>query len=113
MVEIFTSSTTSALPVLSATVPSGIVGTGSHIDLDLNHSLDFILNADIGSFSNESASSTKTFYEFTSRYWDIMVYMALAFYILRRILGGHLIPHINPINEYGGVGDKPYGPKKP
>jgi len=110
MVEIFTASTSASLPVFQATVPAGIPGTGSSITLDLNHSLDTVLNATTGVFTNSSASSTDTFYEFTKPYWDTIMYLLLAFYILRRILGSHIVP---TFNKEGGIGNKPYGPKDP
>jgi len=111
IVEILNASTTAELPVFYAKIPNGVMGAGAEITLDLNHSLDFILNATTSSFANISASSTDTFYEFTSTYWNTIIYILLALYILRRILGSHIIP--KGINEYGGVGDKPYGPNKP
>lgn len=92
-ITIFSNTASSSLPVLRATVPPGIPGTGSSLVLDLNGVLDPFLNSTIGSFSNVSASSTQTLYEFTSYYWEIIVYLALGLYILRRILGLHLIPH--------------------
>jgi len=105
-VSIFTASTSAPIPVLSAVIPAGIVGSGSRITLDLNHSLDYILNRVPSSIS----TTTQTFYEVTSYYWNILVYLGLAFYILRRVLGFHIIP---TINKEGGVGDKPYGPQRP
>jgi len=92
-VEIFADTSSSSIPVISATVPSGVVGAGASITLNANNALDFILNATTSSFLNSSASSTETFYEITSRYWNIFVYLALGFWILRRILGSHIIGH--------------------
>jgi len=86
---------TGTVPIISATIPNGIVGAGAHIDLDVAHSLDFILNATTSSFTNSSASSTQTFYQITSYYWNIIIYLALAFYILSRLLSSHL---------FGGIG---------
>lgn len=96
IITILTASTTASLPVLSATVPNGVVGAGAHITLDLNHSLDYILYSNVGSFANESASSTDTFFNITNYYWKIMVYLAVAFYIMRRIMGSHIVPHFHP-----------------
>lgn len=91
MIEIFASSTNSQIPVISATIPSGVIGAGASITLDANHALDFILNATTSGFLNSSASSTDTLYEITSYYWELIVYACLGLYILRRILGSHLI----------------------
>ena len=89
LLEILVSSSTSSLPVISATVPSGVIGSGATISLDVNNALDFILDADVDSFG----TSTSTFYDTTSYYWNIIVYVALGFYIIRRIIGSHLIPY--------------------
>lgn len=109
-ISVLTASTTSSLPILRATVPPGIPGANSSLTLDFNHSLDSILNATIGTFSNVSASSTETLYEFTAPYWNTIIYILLAFYLLRRIIGSHIIPEFN---REGGVGNKQYGPIKP
>lgn len=86
--EIFAFDTaSSSLPVISATIPSGILGAGSSISLDANHALDFVLNATTSQFLNSSASSTETFFEFTNRYWSVLVYLGFGFYVLSRIIG--------------------------
>jgi len=90
-IEIFTASTSASIPIMSATIPTGIVGGGSTFTLDINHSLDSILYAKATDSSFGTSSST--FYETTSYYWNIIVYLALGLYILRRLLGAHLIPH--------------------
>jgi hypothetical protein len=92
--SIFSTTTERGLPVIDATIPPGIPGTGASIHLDLAHSLDFILNATTSSFANISASSTDTFYDITSYYWNIFVYISIALYLARRILGSHVIPKI-------------------
>jgi len=94
-IGIFLSSATSTIPTFSATIPSGVVGAGSHISLDLNGALNPILNATSSTFVSAEATSTQTFYQITSRYWDIFVYLALAFYILRRLLGSKVVPHLH------------------
>jgi hypothetical protein len=81
-----TSTATSSLPVISATIPSGIAGAGSHIDLNLAHSLDFVLNATTSQFANVSASSTETFYDITNRYWSYICYMLFGLYLVGRII---------------------------
>jgi hypothetical protein len=95
MIDILTASTSAYIPLIDVTIPAGVVGSGSHIRLDANNALDYILNATTSAFANVSASSTETFYEITSYYWDIFVYILLGLYILRRILGAHLIPQFN------------------
>lgn len=52
-----TSTGSSSIPVLRATVPNGVVGAGSSITLDLNHSLDYILYSTAAPFG----TSTETF----------------------------------------------------
>jgi len=89
--DILTSTTTTNLVVVDATLP--FFGN-PHIRLDLTNSLDFILNATTSQYSNVSASSTQTFYEITSSYWKIIVYVLTAFYILGRIIGRGIIPKI-------------------
>jgi len=89
--DIFANSASSSLVVLSATVPSILPGAGSHIELDLNGILDSTLNATSSFYSSVEATSTETFYEITSRYWNILVYVALGFYVFRRLLGSKLI----------------------
>lgn len=91
--EIFLSTTTRALVVMEATVPVGIPGAGSHIELDLTRSLDRFLYA-TSTFRSAEASSTDTLYDITSYYWDIVVYLGLALYLLRRVVGSSLIPNL-------------------
>jgi len=90
-ITILSNSASSSLPVISATVPSGVIGTGATVTLNANHALDFVLNATTSGFLNSSATSTDTFYTITSRYWDLLIYLVLGLWILRRILGSHLI----------------------
>jgi len=98
---IMATSTASSLTVIDATIPSGIAGAGSNIRLDLTGVLDPILNATSTRFNNVSASSTETFYEITSVYWDWFIYLSALMYILSRILGKNLIPHGHiKINKY-------------
>jgi len=86
--EIFAlDSASSSLPVISATIPNGVVGAGSSISLDANHVLDFVLYASTSQFLNSSASSTETFFEYTNRYWSVLVYLGFGFYVLSRIIG--------------------------
>jgi len=94
-VSIISTSTVGSLTILEATVPSGVVGTGSHIELDLTGVLDQFLSATTSGFSNATASSTETLFEYTNRYWKYFLYIMLLFYMLRRILGSHIIPDTN------------------
>lgn len=86
----FWTSTAKALPVISATIPNGVVGAGASITLDVAHSIDYILNATTSSFTNASASSTKTFYEITSPYWNAFIYILLGLYFISRIISMRL-----------------------
>lgn len=92
-VDIVSTTTTRDLVVLQATVPPGIPGAGASITLDLAHSLDFILNATSSSFISGFATSSATFYEITSGYWRIFVYIMALFYVLSRILGSFANVH--------------------
>lgn len=92
-VSIVSSTSTQPLVALHAVVPPTLPGAGSELTLSLDHVLDLGLNATSGPFLSGEATSTATFYEITSYYWEIVVYVLVALYILRRILGAHLIPH--------------------
>ena len=98
-IAILATTTTSAIPVINATVPNGVIGTGAHISLDLAHSLDYILNATSSIYNNASASSTQTLYQITSYYWNILVYVLTGLFILARVLGSHLIPRRSGKNK--------------
>jgi hypothetical protein len=92
-IEIISSNATSTLTVLNAKIPNGIPGTGSEITLNLNGVLDPYLNATTSGFSNETASSTETLGEFTLRYWEYIIYILALLYVIRRIIGSHVIPN--------------------
>lgn len=87
-INILSTSTVGSLTVINATVPAGIPGAGSTVHLDLTGSLDSVLGATVGTYG----TSTETLYEVTSYYWEILVYILAAMYLLRRILGSHVIP---------------------
>lgn len=91
--QIIATTSSSSLPILSATVPNGIVGSGATIEFDPTNAIDYILNAKVDDYNSSDVSTTTTFYEYTSFYWDMIVYILVAFYILRRILSSHVIPH--------------------
>jgi len=77
----------STLPIFNATIPDGVVGAGSSLTLDLADVV-WIFNAT----SSMTSSSTETLGEKVGFYWNLVVYLALGFYILRRLMGGRLIP---------------------
>jgi len=91
---IVATSTASSLTVLDVYVPMSLPGHGSHLRLDLTGVLDPILNATTSQFSNVSASSTLTFYEWTSVYWSYIIYLLTALYLIGRIIGSRIIPKI-------------------
>jgi len=91
-VSILSTSTVGSLTVLDATVPSGVMGSGSHIRLDLTGILDEYLNATTSGFNNSSASSTETLFEITNYYWEMIVYILTIMYLARRVLGSGIIP---------------------
>lgn len=90
-VNIISTSSTSSLPVINATIPTVLPAGGSHITLSLTHVLDPFLNATTSIYTNESASSTETMFQITNRYWSYLVYMLAFLYMVGRIVGGHLI----------------------
>lgn len=97
-VTIISTSTESSLVVVDATLPSVLPGGGAHIRIDLSHILDPVLNATSTIFNNASAPSTQTFYEITSHYWNIVLYLAVVFYIIARIVGSHIVPDLGHMN---------------
>jgi len=105
LVTILGTTSSSTITIINATVPSFIPGTGSNIRLDLNGVLNPILNATTSRYSNISGSSTQTFYQITSYYWNLIIYILCGFYIFRRILGKSLIPHFGHNTTFGKKGD--------
>lgn len=97
-VTIISTSTESSLVVVDATLPSVLPGGGAHIRIDLSHILDPVLNATSTIFNNASAPSTQTFYEITSHYWNIVLYLAVVFYVIARIVGSHIVPDLGHMN---------------
>ena len=85
------STSTRSIPIINAVIPSVLPGAGSAVVLDVAHSLDFILYATSSQFNNISASSSATFYDITSYYWNIFIYLALVFYLMTRLLGSNVI----------------------
>jgi len=111
--NIMGTTTVGTLTVFKATVPDalGFCQTCT-ITLDLTHAVDFLLNATNTKFQSVESSSTVTFFEFTSFYWNIFVYIGAGLYILRRVLGAHLVPHLgDQFQEMSGdknVSDEAY-----
>lgn len=97
-IKIMSTTTASTLTVIDATLPSVLPGGGAHITLSLTGILDSLLNSTTTIFNNTSAPSTQTFYEITSHYWDILLYIATVFYIVARILGTHIVPELWHMN---------------
>lgn len=104
-INIMQSTTTIPLIAINATLPTNLPGGGSHITLDLTNSLNTMLNATTSIFTNESASSTETFYEITSYYWNIIVYILTGLYIISRVIGSHLIPTAGGFGSKGSLSD--------
>jgi len=90
-VEIISTSTVGTLTPIDTTIPNVMPGGGTRITLDITNSLDPLLNATSGAFTSLNASSTETFYEITSYYWKIIVYLLAFIYMLSRILGSGII----------------------
>lgn len=89
---IIATTTEGTIPAISATLPIDAFGNPS-ITLDITHSLDYILYATTSEFFNEDiASSTETFYDVTSSYWEKIVWIMTAFYLISRIIGSGIIP---------------------
>jgi len=82
--------TSTSLPVINATVPNGVVGTGATLSLDFNHSLDWLLNSTSTKFNNVSASSTQTLFQITYPYWKIFIYFGFALYVLSRVFSSSI-----------------------
>lgn len=90
-VTIISTTTEGTLPIINATMPNALGLGNGHIEISLDHSLDYILNATSTIFNNDSASSTETFLEITKWYWDRILYILALMYIISRILGTRLI----------------------
>jgi len=92
-IDILSTTTVGTLTPINATLPSGVIGAGATINLDITNSFDTMLEATTGVFTNASASSTDTFFDITNSYWEIVLYVLAGLYIIRRILGSGVIPH--------------------
>jgi len=103
-VSIISTSTVGTLPTLSATVPSVLPGAGATISLPLTNVFDSLLYATSGPFTSGSATSTDTFYDITSYYWEIVLYILALLYMISRIVGTHLIS-VNHFGPNGALSD--------
>jgi len=91
-ISIIGTTTVGTLTPIDAELPSALgVGT-PHITLDLTGVLDPLLNATTGVFINSSAPDTRTFYEITSDYWDIIISILFVMYLVSRVLGAGFMP---------------------
>jgi len=93
--SIISSSTPASLILLDVTLPAGMIGAGSRLTLDATNVFDFVLNATTSQFAGVSASDDRTFFEITNQYWSYLVFLGALFYILRRIMGSGVIPHMS------------------
>jgi len=104
-ISIMATTTVGSLTVIDATVPSGLIGTGSHIRLDLTNVLDpYLYSTTTSRFTSANASSTETLFTQTNYYWRIIIMILFVLYIIRRLFGAHIIPH-NMFGEHGAVSD--------
>lgn len=94
--EILRDDTAATLPLIDATVPDVLPGAGSRIQLSISSStLDYLYTATTSIFYNDSVGvSEATLFQTVSYYWNILVYMGIAMYLLSRILGSHIIGNI-------------------
>jgi len=93
-IRILSTTTVGTLTAIDATIPTTLVGGGAHVRLDITNGLSTLLNATTSTFINSSAPSTDTFYQITSYYWNLVVYVSLFFYLLTRIVGSNIIGKI-------------------
>jgi len=96
---ILATTTESSLLLVNMTVPPGLPGHGATLTLDAAHVLDFIYEATTtDKFNTVGAVSEQTFLEITEGYWLYFLYLCTAFYIIRRIMGAHVIPDFMHMN---------------
>lgn len=90
--QILLSTSTRAIPLISAKMPQAMAGQGAQLDLAINaNTLDFVWNATTSAFLNVSAPDTRTFEEIVGDYWNIVVYISIGLYLLMRIMGSGII----------------------
>jgi len=107
--NIISTTTEGTLTVFSAHLPTGLgLGSGRFIELDLAHSLDWILYSTSTIFQSEETDNTKNFYQITSYYWDLILYFLLGIYIVSRVLGSRLWSIDMGNNQTLGGSDLPF-----
>lgn len=95
-INILSTTTVSTIPVVNATLPEGVPGTGANIQLALSSStVNWLWNSTVGDFANSSAPDTRSLFLIVSDYWNKIVYILTGLYIIRRILGHRAIPEID------------------
>jgi len=92
-VSILATTTQRSITIIDTTMPTALGLGNTRITLPVDNALDFILNATSSQFISLNADSGETFYEITSYYWNILVYILLAFYMIARIIGSHIFPN--------------------
>jgi hypothetical protein len=103
-----TTSTTS-LNIIDVQIPEGMAGTGATLKLDITHVFDPILNAKVDKFIYKNSAgigqiaTSTTLYEYTSFWWEMIIYILAGLYLLARILGMHLFD-IN-FGSHGSLSD--------
>ena len=93
-VTIMSTTTATDLPIIHAHIPDILgVGTGHSITLDINHSLDWVLNATTSKFYgyNPETDSTQTLYQITNTYWGYVLNILALIYIVSRLLSSDLV----------------------
>jgi hypothetical protein len=93
VLDVMSTTTAIAMPRLEAELPTalGIGNGGISVGIDAGM-FDYILYATSSKYANASNGySSQSFFDFTYFYWKIFVYLAVAIYLLRRILGSHVI----------------------
>jgi len=97
-ITLISSTTPKSLNILEATIPNSLPCSGCYIHLDLDNSLDMLLNATSGPYISATEDDTRTLYEITEEYWEIIVNLGVLFYILGRIVNSFNIPLITTSN---------------
>jgi len=104
-IDIMSTSTVGTLTVLDLHTPAALGFGSNHMRLDLAHSLDWILYSTSTIFSSAESTTTQNFYQVTSYYWRIILYVLAGFYIIGRILGSHVIPTMGGFGSRGALSD--------
>jgi len=86
-VSIMSTSTVATLSIIEWTIPNGIPGAGGTGSLPVIGVLDPLLNATTSQFITSTENDTRSFYDITSDYWNIVVSVMFVLYLATRILG--------------------------